>query len=63
MPASPPGRVAMSSIEQVAQRSKSLRLCHPAGALVGVLATAEASELCFLQFAEEIQEVTAARKP
>ena len=50
----------MSSIEQVVQQCKSLRLCHLAGTLDGLLASAEANEVSYLQFAEVLmqQEIT-----
>ena len=51
----------MSSIEQVAQQFKSLRLSHLAAALEPLLANAEANELSYLQFAEALmsQEISA----
>ncbi len=51
----------MSSIEQVAQQLKSLRLSHLAAALEPLLANAEANELSYLQFAEALvsQEISA----
>jgi len=50
----------MSSIEQVALQCKSLRLYHLASALESLLASAEANELSYLQFAEGLmnQEIT-----
>lgn len=51
----------MSSIEQVVQQCKSLRLPHLVGALESLLANAEANELSYLQFADTLlnQEITA----
>ncbi len=51
----------MSSTDQVVQQCKSLRLCHLAGALDGLVASAEANELSYLQFAEALvsQEISA----
>lgn len=50
----------MSSIEQVALQCKSLRLYHLASELESLLASAEANELSYLQFAEGLmnQEIT-----
>ncbi len=51
----------MSSIDQVSQQFKSLRLSHLAAALEPLLANAEANELSYLQFADALmnQEISA----
>lgn len=44
----------MSSIEQVTQQCKSLRLHHLSGALESLLSAAESNELSYLHFAETL---------